>query len=357
MIRLTALIEMEGGQAPRALTHESNARTIILGRDGSADFQIPLSTVSRQHVRITNTDNVYLIEDLNSTHGTMLNGKKLEKGEKKVLKDGDIIELTRAKVTTHIQDERSEASSMIRGEGTQAIAARAVQGILGRLGDAQTEGPYFRVIVGTDEGSRHPLGSTLTEWTLGRSRDCEIVLNDPNVSRRHALVKKDWSGYTIEDLGSKNGVLVNDKLIQKPRRLKDRDEVVIGPMKLLYIDPDAALMDALKDVPGFEMEEPDAAEAASVGSEAGSAEGSKEGGGEGDPTQGGSAEDATEGGAAPAVAAAPVSMADDEPDLTVIDPDLLQPAPQSKMPMEWLIIAAAGGLVILVVILIFVLLA
>lgn len=60
MIRLNAVIEIEG-QAPRALAHESTAQAIILGRDGSADFQIPLSTISRQHARIAEADGLYVI--------------------------------------------------------------------------------------------------------------------------------------------------------------------------------------------------------------------------------------------------------------------------------------------------------
>ena len=82
MIRLTAVIDIEG-QAPRALTHESNARSIVIGRDPSADFQLPLSTVSRHHARISEVDNVYTLEDLGSTHGTAINGKVITKGEKR----------------------------------------------------------------------------------------------------------------------------------------------------------------------------------------------------------------------------------------------------------------------------------
>lgn len=250
MIRLTAVIEIEG-HAPRALTYESANRTIILGRDPDADFQIPLSTVSRQHARISEADHVYMVEDLGSTHGTLHNGHKLSKGEKRVLRHGDVLEITKAKVTCTIQEEKIVSAEP--GEGTQAIAARAVQGILGRLGDGKDDGPYLRVLTGADEGVRFLFAGPLSEWSLGRSKECEFILNDPNVSRRHATIKKDWSGFWVHDLGSKNGVLVNDKPIAKPRRLEDRDEIIIGPVRLVYVDPNAELMAALKDVPGFEL--------------------------------------------------------------------------------------------------------
>ena len=159
-----------------------------MGRDESSDFQLPVSTVSRQHAKIFETDGVYLIEDLGSTHGTVLNGNKLGQGEKVILRDGDIIELTRAKITCAIETEDLDRPDPM--EATQAIAARAVQGILGRLQNGDDSGPYFRILSGVDEGQRLMLGGPASEWFMGRAQECELVLNDPNVSRKHALVKK-----------------------------------------------------------------------------------------------------------------------------------------------------------------------
>ncbi|MEK7704689.1 MAG: FHA domain-containing protein [Myxococcota bacterium] len=331
MIRLTAVIEMEG-KAPRALTHESNSRQLVIGRDNSADFAVPLTTISRRHARISETDNVYVVEDLGSTHGTLVNGKKLGKGEKRVLRNGDVIELTKARITCTIESDKVMHAEP--GEGTQAIAARAVQGILGRLGEAKSEGPYLRVLNGPDEGMRFPFSSSLTEWTLGRSKDAEFVLNDPNVSRRHAQVKKDWNGFSVIDLGSKNGVLVNDQAIRKPRRLRDRDEIIIGPVKLVYIDPDAELMAALSDVPGFEGQPEEEDEpVVPMG---------------GDPSHLGAPGDAGFGGATGAldVSGGLGGEAGDGEILEGdIDPTLLEPA-SSKVPFEWIVIGAVGVLIV-----------
>ncbi len=48
-----------------------------------------------------------------------------------------------------------------------------------------------------------------TGATIGRSRDCDIVLDDVGISRRHAEIRPGPDGWTVEDLGSTNGVLVN----------------------------------------------------------------------------------------------------------------------------------------------------
>ncbi len=337
MIRLTAVIEVEG-HAPRALTHESNARSIVLGRDETADFQLPLTTISRHHARICEVDGVYTLEDLGSTHGTLVDGTRLVAGDKKVLRNGDIIEMTRAKVTIAIEQEKVVSAEP--GEGTQAIAARAVQGILGRLGDVQSEGPYLRVLGGVDEGKRFSLSGPQGEWTLGRSRDSDCMLSDNNVSRRHATVKKDWDGFRVFDLGSKNGVLVGGVAITRPRRLRDRDEITIGPVKLVFVDPDADLLDALKDVPGFARDDsvprivPGEAAAAAADAKPRTSSQGLAGleGLEGVPPEGPASEE----------------MAADEADQALIDgidPALLAP-PSGKLPVDLIVMGVAGALAV-----------
>jgi hypothetical protein len=49
--------------------------------------------------------------------------------------------------------------------------------------------------------------------TLGRSRDCDVVVDDANVSRRHAEIRPGPHGWTIADLGSTNGTRVNGRAV------------------------------------------------------------------------------------------------------------------------------------------------
>jgi len=220
MVKLSAVIEVDG-QESKTLEFERESTEVLLGRDAANDFQIPLTTVSRQHARLfCDEDYQWFLEDLNSTHGTQLNGKKLTSGEKKLLRDGDVIALSKARVTfsTGITQFLDRAP----GEKTEALALRAVEDILGKLGESDMQSQFLRVMNGPDEGQKLELSGAMMECYLGRSRECDLVLNDPNVSRQHALVKKDWNGTTIQDLGSKNGVIVNDVKISGAKPLKDR---------------------------------------------------------------------------------------------------------------------------------------
>jgi len=79
------------------------------------------------------------------------------------------------------------------------------------------------------EGKRHAVAPTGA--TIGRSRECDIVLQDSNVSRRHAELRPGPQGrWTISDLGSTNGVRVNGRPVPggQVQPLASGDALVIG---------------------------------------------------------------------------------------------------------------------------------
>jgi hypothetical protein len=69
---------------------------------------------------------------------------------------------------------------------------------------------------------------------IGRSRDCDIVLEDAGVSRRHAQLNPSSTGWTIEDLGSTNGVRLNGEELHDVRALHPGDHIEIGSTKIVF---------------------------------------------------------------------------------------------------------------------------
>ena len=70
--------------------------------------------------------------------------------------------------------------------------------------------------------------------TIGRSKDADCVLRDPNVSRHHAELRRSSTGdWTIVDLGSTNGVKVNDRRVPSTR-LSPGDRVTIGKTTFVF---------------------------------------------------------------------------------------------------------------------------
>jgi hypothetical protein len=73
-----------------------------------------------------------------------------------------------------------------------------------------------------------------TGVTLGRSRQCEIVLDDPNVSRQHAEIRPRGGSWVLTDLGSTNGSSVNGRRIDGPEVLKPGDELEFGTSQMTF---------------------------------------------------------------------------------------------------------------------------
>jgi hypothetical protein len=70
--------------------------------------------------------------------------------------------------------------------------------------------------------------------TIGRSRDCEIVLDDVGISRRHAEIRPGRQGWTIEDLGSTNGVTINGREVRGVEPLQPGDRVELGSTEVVF---------------------------------------------------------------------------------------------------------------------------
>lgn len=82
------------------------------------------------------------------------------------------------------------------------------------------DGPHAGVVIAFTEGE---------EWALGRDPDLSFfVLEDPMVSRKHALVTRKGDLFFIENLSSVNPIQVNDITIEEPHQLVEEDVVQIG---------------------------------------------------------------------------------------------------------------------------------
>jgi hypothetical protein len=86
----------------------------------------------------------------------------------------------------------------------------------------------FAIVLG---GRSQPLDrDTLT---LGRSRECDITIDDPSISRKHAELRRQSDGYSITDLGSTNGIEVNGRRVQSAA-LVAGDRVQLGQTEVRY---------------------------------------------------------------------------------------------------------------------------
>jgi hypothetical protein len=70
---------------------------------------------------------------------------------------------------------------------------------------------------------------------LGRSSECQITIDDPLVSRIHAELTVSDNGVKVRDLGSRNGVRINDVLIRGEAQLAHKDRLRLGSQDLVFL--------------------------------------------------------------------------------------------------------------------------
>ncbi len=70
--------------------------------------------------------------------------------------------------------------------------------------------------------------------TVGRSRRCDVMLDDPNVSRTHAEIRPRGGSWVLTDLGSTNGSRLNGRKLDGSEVLKSGDEIELGTSRLTF---------------------------------------------------------------------------------------------------------------------------
>lgn len=96
----------------------------------------------------------------------------------------------------------------------------------------EERGPLHSHAVLVVDGRRVALGTRGA--VVGRSRQCDVVLGDGNVSRRHAEIRPSGDGWTVADLGSTNGVLINGRPVRTARALEAGDTIELGTSTLRF---------------------------------------------------------------------------------------------------------------------------
>jgi hypothetical protein len=118
-----------------------------------------------------------------------------------------------------------------------------------RTEDTGDEVEQGTAAISADEARRHGLAREIVElalgdetqplegrgpWGVGRSQENDIVINDPNVSRRHARISRSDNGFVVEDLGSTNGTLLDGAPIDR-EMIEGGDELTFGQTTARFI--------------------------------------------------------------------------------------------------------------------------
>lgn len=191
---------------------------VTIGRQEGNDIALLTDRVaSRRHARIeTNGTGGFLLTDLGSSNGTLVNGQRVTAPVE--LRDGDTIAIGQTCFTVALEPPPPPP---------RVVAATLTP-------DATTMVPLGPSAAGWLElptGERRILGA---ETRIGRHAKNDITLDDTQVSRNHAHIRRIEDRFVLSDLGSANGVFVNGEVVLTPRTLADGDVIEIGDTKLTF---------------------------------------------------------------------------------------------------------------------------
>ena len=163
--------------------------------------------LSRRHARIFEQDGRLLIEDLGSTNGTLVNGRRVAGPTE--IRPGDLVDLGGSRLEVAAPEPPPPAPS----------------------GAAESQASVLEVASGPAAGTRLPLGAE--PLVIGRGEPGPGALgNDPELSRRHARFATAGGRLLVEDLASTNGTFVNGHRIAYPTAVRPGDTVNLGTTSL-----------------------------------------------------------------------------------------------------------------------------
>ena len=222
--------------------------SITIGRHSLCDIVLDDDTVSRTHARVERTDDGFALVDLGSSNGVRVNG---ERTTHRLLEPGDVVHVGDCVLRFEASGDAAARPAMREARATMMDLRLPVE----LEGDASP-----RLVVHTPEKTWElPLSGD--RLTIGREPDNDVALDDPAVSRYHAVVERRDPLCTVRDLNSSNGTWVGTARIARTV-LNDGESFRVGSatfaLKLGSVgraEPDARDFDGVRRsvvvVPGF----------------------------------------------------------------------------------------------------------
>jgi pSer/pThr/pTyr-binding forkhead associated (FHA) protein len=219
------LVPLRGPAAGKALP--LTRAVVMLGREADNDVQLDDDAVSRHHAELRWNGGRPCLVDRASMNGTLRNTTQVH--GLVALGTGDLLQLGAHKY----RFERVEPGPAPAEETRKVASLNGAKGASAPNHSQPGERLVLVAVGGRDRGARWELwklGATLA--TIGRDPDCAVHVADESVSRQHAQIVRQASGYYLADLASSNGTLLNGEPLAEPTRLRPGDVIRVGELEL-----------------------------------------------------------------------------------------------------------------------------
>ena len=215
---------------------------LSIGRKASNDIQIDNLAVSGEHCRVITVLDDSFLEDLGSTNGTIVNGKRITRHP---LKNGDIIEVVKHRLK-YVNDAAPKAAAPAE-EFEKTMVFRP--GAMGNMEAVEMTPAQAAKEMGVSQeavAARPAAGSPTTQQKAALR-----ILNGPNAGKELELTKavtslgkpgvqvatinKHSDGYMIAHVEGKSAPTVNDRPIAGEQKLKDHDVIVLSGIQVEFL--------------------------------------------------------------------------------------------------------------------------
>ncbi|MFQ5666488.1 MAG: cyclic nucleotide-binding domain-containing protein [Candidatus Binatia bacterium] len=181
---------------------------IIIGRDPGCDLRLDDEGASRRHLIIRREGPDYVGEDQRSKNGTFLCGPD-RRVERAILRSGDVLIVGKTRLRVEIE-----------------------------AGPVDTPEDLIRIAIIEPAAAAGVVTSRQENITIGRHPSCDVVIADPTVSRRHAIIVRTAAGFVINDQNSLNAIFVGSPPEQVTAAiLHDGEEIRLGKARLRVAIP------------------------------------------------------------------------------------------------------------------------
>lgn len=222
----TLIIEDKNGTIADEYSFEEGEFTI--GRSHVNDIILPADNISRRHARLFTQNAKCYIEDLSSSNGVYVNGKRImstqELGQSAQIKIGDFF--------LYIEGVNYDGSNA----PATGMPAASVQPVVSSSADPSEE-VFCRLISQNfgNPGTAFIIGRPVN--LVGRGKDCNLTIIDPSISRIQAKITVEKNNQVrVEDLKSSNGSYVNGMRIEKAH-LQHGDRLRFGNVEFIVEMP------------------------------------------------------------------------------------------------------------------------
>jgi pSer/pThr/pTyr-binding forkhead associated (FHA) protein/NADPH-dependent 2,4-dienoyl-CoA reductase/sulfur reductase-like enzyme len=187
-----------------------------IGRLPENDLALDDLGVSGQHAQIRWQGSAFVLEDLGSRNGTLLDGARMATPSR--LTNGALIQVGATQLRFVLASAEKSAQT---STGLPEAPAMPI---------ALPSDPVW----GTLQIGERDIALQVSSLNIGRDAQTDIPLDDPTVSYIHAQIVLQGTDPYLRDLGSSNGTYVNEGLITVPHLLQDGDVLKLGATSLIY---------------------------------------------------------------------------------------------------------------------------